>query len=96
MSRRTVRFFVSGRVQGVGFRAFLVREANALGLAGWTRNRADGSVEALAAGPEAAVRAFLAAAGRGPSAARVDRLWEAPADAAELGGAADFGMAASL
>ena len=47
MSRRTVRLFVAGRVQGVGFRAFLIREANALGLDGWARNRADGSVEAL-------------------------------------------------
>jgi acylphosphatase len=42
MSARVVRFFVTGRVQGVGFRAFLIREANALELDGWARNRADG------------------------------------------------------
>lgn len=96
MSRRIVRVFVAGRVQGVGFRAFLIREANALGLDGWARNRADGSVEALAAGPEAAVAAFLEAARRGPAASRVDSLREAPADPAELDGASGFGMAATL
>ncbi|WP_457797568.1 acylphosphatase [Methylocystis sp. S23] len=95
MSRRVVRFFVDGRVQGVGFRAFLIREANALALDGWARNRADGSVEALAAGPEAAVAAFIEAARRGPSASRVERLREAPADAAELAGVEGFGMAAT-
>lgn len=96
MSRRVVRFFVAGRVQGVGFRNFIAREAGALGLAGWVRNRSDGSVEALAAGPEATVAALLAAAQRGPSAARVDRLWEAPADAAELDGVSGFRTAASF
>jgi acylphosphatase len=96
MSRRVVRFFVAGRVQGVGFRAFLLREANALALDGWARNRSDGSVEALAAGPEAAIAAFLEAARRGPSAARVDRLWETPADAAEFDGVSGFGMATTL
>ncbi len=93
---RTVRFFVVGRVQGVGFRNFLVREANALGLDGWARNRSDGSVEALAAGPEAAVAAFLETARRGPPAARVDHLQEAPADSTELGGVSGFGMSATL
>lgn len=96
MSRRVIRFFVAGRVQGVGFRNFLVREANALGVDGWARNRSDGSVEALADGPEHAVAAFLEAARRGPSAARVDRLWEAPADGAELAGVTGFGMAPTL
>lgn len=96
MSRRIIRFFVSGRVQGVGFRAFLIREANALGLDGWARNRSDGSVEALAAGSEAAIAAFLAAARRGPSAARVDGLREEPADEAALAGAEGFGMAATV
>jgi acylphosphatase len=96
MSARFVRFVVTGRVQGVGFRAFLIREANALGLDGWARNRADGSVEALAAGPEDAVAAFIAAARRGPSASRVDSLREAPADATALAGVEGFGMAATL
>ncbi len=96
MSRRVVRFFVAGRVQGVGFRAFLIREANAAGLIGWARNRSDGSVESLAAGPEAAIDAFLDAARLGPWAARVDRLWLAPADETELAGADGFDMAATL
>ncbi|MGJ0506777.1 MAG: acylphosphatase [Methylocystis sp.] len=96
MSRRVIRFFVAGRVQGVGFRNFLVREASALGVDGWARNRSDGSVEAVAAGPEHVVAAFLEAARRGPSAARVDRLWEAPAGAAELAGVTGFGMAPTL
>lgn len=93
---RTVRFFVAGRVQGVGFRNFLIREANALALDGWARNRSDGSVEALATGPEGAIAAFLEAARRGPPAARVDRLWEAPADPAELAGVAGFGLSVTL
>lgn len=96
MSARTVRVFVTGRVQGVGFRAFLIREANALGLRGWARNRADGSVEALAGGPEDSVAAFLAAARRGPPASSVDSLREEPADATMLEGVEGFGMAATL
>jgi acylphosphatase len=95
MSRRVVRLFVTGRVQGVGFRNFLLREANALALDGWTRNRADGSVEALVAGSEAAVASFIAAMRRGPSAARVDDLREAPAEATELAGVEGFRMAAT-
>lgn len=95
MTRRVVRFFVTGRVQGVGFRNFLVFEANALALDGWTRNRADGSVEALAAGPDGAVAAFIEAARRGPSASRVDDLREAPAELADLDGVAGFRMAAT-
>lgn len=96
MSRRVVRFFVTGRVQGVGFRAFLIHEANALGLAGWARNRLDGSVEALAAGPEEAVAAFVAAARRGPPASLVQSLREAPAEAAELAGVEGFDTSATV
>lgn len=95
MSRRVVRIFVEGRVQGVGFRAFLIREANALGLDGWARNRADGAVEAMAAGPAAAVAAFVEAARRGPPASRVDAVREALADEADLAGVEGFGMAAT-
>jgi acylphosphatase len=95
MSRRVVRLFVTGRVQGVGFRNFLVREANALALDGWTRNRADGSVEALVAGPETAVATFIATVRRGPSAARVDDLREAPAEGDALAGVKGFRMTAT-
>ncbi len=74
MNARHLR--IEGRVQGVGYRAWMVREARRLGLAGWVRNRADGSVEAIIAGPEPAVQALLTACRRGPIAARVDRILE--------------------
>lgn len=74
MNARRLR--IEGRVQGVGYRAWMVREARRLGLAGWVRNRADGSVEAVIAGPEPAVQALLTACRRGPIAARVDRILE--------------------
>ena len=65
---------VTGRVQGVWFRGWTQDEATRRGLRGWVRNEADGSVRALIAGPEAAVRAMLGALHEGPDAARVDRV----------------------
>ena len=62
---------VRGRVQGVGFRYALQREAQRLGLAGWVRNRLDGSVEAAIYGPDDAVGKLLEWAHRGPPSARV-------------------------
>ena len=62
---------VEGFVQGVGFRDFLVMSAQINKLDGWVRNRADGSVEALVAGPTKAVEAFVSAATQGPRGARV-------------------------
>ncbi|MFO1103973.1 MAG: acylphosphatase [Methylocystis sp.] len=79
-----IRLIIEGRVQGVGYRAFLVREALALDLAGWTRNRRDGAVEAVAAGPRPALDALIVAARRGPRLSRVDGLREEPADEAAL------------
>ena len=67
-------FTVSGRVQGVGFRWFVVREASSRNLKGWTRNLPDGRVEVLAQGEPDAVRELAEALARGPSAARVDRV----------------------
>ena len=64
--RRSVRFIVSGRVQGVGYRMWLAGVARALGLDGWVRNRRDGTVEAAAAGPDAEVATLLARAQSGP------------------------------
>lgn len=74
---------VHGHVQGVGYRWSLVREAERLGLRGWVRNRRDGSVEALAAGPGPALQRLVAWARHGPPAARVSRVDVQPADAAQ-------------
>lgn len=62
----TVRVVVSGRVQGVWFRAWTEKTASALGLDGWVRNRPDGSVEAVLAGDETAVEEMI------------DHLWNGP------------------
>ena len=72
--RRTVRVRIEGRVQGVGFRAFVEREALGRGLDGWVRNRCDGGVEALISGPCTSIDAMLDVLRRGPPAARVDML----------------------
>ncbi|HEX5092815.1 MAG TPA: acylphosphatase [Burkholderiales bacterium] len=71
---RTIHLRISGRVQGVGFREAMCVEAERLGVRGWVRNRADGSVEALVQGPDAAVKAMLAWADRGPPTARVGHV----------------------
>ena len=73
------RVTISGRVQGVGFRYALADEARARRLCGWVRNRRDGSVEAIIAGPEADVEALIAWAHRGPPAARVTAVTVEPA-----------------
>jgi acylphosphatase len=70
---------ISGRVQGVGYRDALRRQALACGLAGWVRNRRDGSVEALVQGDARSVEDVIAWARRGPPAARVDRVDAQPA-----------------
>ena len=75
MSERLTRRLVArGRVQGVWFRESMRREAEAHGVTGWVRNRADGSVEAVVQGEPAAVEAMLRWARRGPDAAQVDTL----------------------
>ena len=68
---RAVRMVIIGTVQGVGFRAFVERQAIALGVTGSVRNLNNGNVEAVVHGPHAAVEAIIAACRRGPSASRV-------------------------
>ena len=67
----TRHLMIKGYVQGVGFRLYMTRKARELGLSGWVRNRADGSVEALVQGAPPAVEAMVAWARRGPPSARV-------------------------
>ena len=67
---RTIHIRIEGRVQGVGFRAWVEDEARALGLDGWVRNRRDGSVEALFGGDADAIAEMLRRCEIGPPAAR--------------------------
>src|ERR1700721_4855717 len=68
------RFVVRGRVQGVGFRWFVEREAHTLGIAGWVRNNHDGSVEVLAQGTRDQLSGLRSRLREGPRAARVDNV----------------------
>ena len=79
------RVAIRGRVQGVGFRAFVEHTALQRGIEGWVRNRRDGSVEAVLAGPADKVAEMIAAVRRGPSAARVEMLEEFPAGPEDVG-----------
>ena len=81
-----VRVTIGGYVQGVGYRAWMEMEATARGVAGWVRNRLNGEVEALFAGPPDAVEALCAACWRGPAHARVDKVEAVEADPAALAG----------
>jgi acylphosphatase len=71
---RSVRLRIAGRVQGVGYRAWMMRQATALGLRGWVRNRADGSVEALVIADEDRVATMIDACREGPFGARVSEV----------------------
>jgi acylphosphatase len=75
------RLLVSGRVQGVGFRAFVAEAAREAGLSGWVRNLGDGRVEVFAEGEAMALAALAAACARGPFLARVDHVAAEPAAA---------------
>ncbi len=75
---RVVRVRIDGRVQGIGFRCWTVDQAAALGLRGWVRNRIDGGVEAVFAGPPEAVAEMVRHCRRGPAYARVERVDEDP------------------
>jgi acylphosphatase len=76
--RVVVRVRIAGRVQGVWYRGWTVEEATRRGLDGWVRNRRDGTVEAVFAGPPEAVEAMIAACRRGPPSARVESVETTP------------------
>jgi len=80
------RMIISGRVQGVGYREWMVDKARALGVSGWVRNRLDGSVEALVAGDMAAVEELSRLCRRGPRMAEVTSIDEEMADPPEYPG----------
>jgi acylphosphatase len=77
---RSVRVVVTGRVQGVWFRAWTVREAGARGLHGWVRNCRDGTVEAVFAGTVSGVEDMIEACHAGPPHARVSAVRVEPAE----------------
>jgi acylphosphatase len=79
MSGAIRQIVIQGRVQGVGYRAWVEQQARAHGLEGWVRNRRDGSVEALLSGPADVVANMVALCHRGPSHARVEAVHEEPA-----------------
>ncbi len=74
MALISVQVIVTGRVQGVGFRYFVLQEANKLKVVGWVRNCSDGTVEALGCGTSAQLDAWADALRQGPPTSRVDRI----------------------
>jgi acylphosphatase len=79
MSETIRQVTIRGRVQGVGFRYWVEHQAMARDLEGWVRNRRDGSVEALFAGPADVVSGMITLSRRGPPSARVEAVQEEPA-----------------
>ncbi len=78
---RRLHVVITGRVQGVGFRYYVLRCARDRGLVGWVRNRSDGSVELVAEGDEASLRGLLADLKQGPSLSWVQQVsieWQSP------------------
>ena len=85
-----LHFLIQGRVQGVGFRWFVHREASELDLRGWVRNTEDGEVEVVASGNEADLAELRASLRRGPRGSRVDHLIEHHLDEREAEGLGSF------
>jgi acylphosphatase len=78
MTDLAVRLVITGRVQGVAYRAWAVQEARRRGLTGWVRNLRDGSVEAVLQGGEHEVEMMIIACRRGPPLARVTDIAREP------------------
>jgi acylphosphatase len=83
--KKLVHLSIKGKVQGVGYRAFVELQAELLGLEGWVRNRRDGSVEAIADGTGDAVEALIRECWKGPPAARVRHVDVSDGDPKLLG-----------
>ena len=83
-ARETRRYVVAGRVQGVGFRWFVEREAAQIGVTGWVRNRENGNVEVMATGTREQLRSLRSKLEQGPRAARVDQVQESTAPFLDL------------
>ena len=80
---KQVHLYISGFVQGVGFREFVKREARKLGLVGWVRNLADRRVETVACGDEATIKKFIEIASKGPFLSEIKGVsieWEEPTE----------------
>ena len=73
-ARRCVHLLISGRVQGVWYRGWMLEQAGALNLDGWVRNRTGGTVEAVVSGPAENVATMIEACRGGPSVARVSAI----------------------
>jgi len=84
MSQMIRQVTIRGRVQSVGYRAWVEYQAVRDGLEGWVRNRTDGSVEAVFAGSEELVAGMIALCRRGPPSARVEAVFDDAADAQAL------------
>lgn len=85
MSHAIQQVTIRGRVQGVGYRAWLEQQARASKLEGWVRNRSDGSVEALFAGPASVVAEMVALCRHGPPSARVENVTRETGSEEQLG-----------
>jgi acylphosphatase len=87
-----LHFLIQGRVQGVGFRWFVQREASELALRGWVRNTEDGHVEVVAAGDAEDLDELRTSLRRGPRGSRVDRIVEHPLTESEAEGLTNFSI----
>ena len=85
-----LHFQIQGRVQGVGFRWFVHREASELALNGWVRNTEDGDVEVVVSGDDESLAELRASLRKGPRGSRVDRLIEHSLDEKEAEGLSSF------
>lgn len=80
------RLLIHGRVQGVGYRAWMSMQARSLGIAGWVRNRLDGTVEAVVGGPAGAVDELIRRCWIGPASATVEAVEAQPEPVQPTGG----------